>query len=252
MSHGLMRIPLSTQVADLLLEEILNGSYEVGSSLPSEGDLVEQFGVSRVVIREAIRVLETRGVVSSSQGKRPVVSGLTSRMPTQFFDMVLRTDERAVFELVEVRQTLEVANASLAASRATDDDLQGLQAAIDDMRANREQPAAYDAADVAFHERLAAASGNRFHRLLIEALGDMLRASREASRRGHILRGLEAAQSITAHEQILAALTRRDPDAAANEMRAHLDTALDDLEAAFQQGSLPEVPSRDKPPRRGS
>lgn len=228
-----MRIHLSTQVAERLLGEILDGSFSPGSSLPSEVELVERFGVSRVVVREAIRALQVRGLVEASQGKRPTVIGLTSSMPTDFFGMVLQADHRAIFELIEVRRTLEVANARMAAERATEVDFSRMQDAIDEMAANRHQPAAYDAADVAFHERLAAASGNRFHRLLIEALGDLLRTTREESRRGHVLRGLAAAQSIEIHQRILDALIRRDADAAAREMDDHLSTALGDLEAAY-------------------
>ncbi|MDQ3614011.1 MAG: GntR family transcriptional regulator, partial [Chloroflexota bacterium] len=78
MSDGLMRIHLSTQVAERLLGEILDGSFSPGSSLPSEFELVERFGVSRVVVREAIRALQVRGLVEASQGKRPTVIGLTS------------------------------------------------------------------------------------------------------------------------------------------------------------------------------
>lgn len=237
-SNELMRAPLSSQVAERLLSEILDGTYAPGSSLPSEGNLVKRFGVSRVVIREAIRALEARGLVEASQGKRPIVLGLTSSMPSDFFGMVLRSDDRAIFELVEVRRTLEVANARLAAERATEDDFRQMQQAIDDMRANRDHPGEdYDAADVAFHERLAAASGNRFHRLLIEALGDLLRASREESRRGHVIRGLEAAQSIEVHQRILEALTRRDAETAAREMDDHLSSALGDLRAAYDEAA---------------
>lgn len=228
----LMRVSLSAQVAQRLLSEILDGSYSAGSSLPSEVELAERFGVSRVVIREAIRRLEGRGLVEASQGKRPLVIGLTASMPSEFFGMVLRSDNRAILEVVEVRQTLEVANARLAATRATEDDFRAMREAIDGMRVNRNHPELYDAADVAFHERLAAASGNRFHRLLIEALGGLLRASREESRRGHVLRGLAAAQSIEAHQLILDALVQRDPKRAAREMEDHLNTALGDLKAA--------------------
>lgn len=232
-STELMRATLSAQVAERLLGEILDGSFSPGTSLPSEADLAGRFGVSRVVIREAIRRLEARGLVEASQGKRPIVIGLTASMPSDFFGMVLRTDDRAILELVEVRLTLEVANARLAATRANEDDFTGMQEAIDAMRAHRNNhPVAYDAADVAFHERLAAASGNRFNRLLIESLGDLLRASREESRRGHVLRGLAAAQSIDAHQRILDALIRRDPIDAAREMEEHLNTALGDLQAA--------------------
>lgn len=235
-STGLVRTSLSSQVADRLLGEILDGSFLPGSSLPSEVELTSRFGVSRVVIREAIRVLETQGVVESSQGKRPVVSGLNANMPRAFFGMLMRTGERAIFDLIEVRQVLEVANARQAAERGSDDQFRAMRDAIGEMRANRENPDAYDAADVAFHELIATASGNRLSELLIEALGDMLRASREASRRGHILLGLEAAGSITAHERILDALERRDPDASAHEMTEHLKGARADLEAAFTKG----------------
>jgi GntR family transcriptional repressor for pyruvate dehydrogenase complex len=232
---GVRRNLLSDQVVERLEELILGGGFEAGASLPSEAELVEQFGVSRAVIRDATRALAARGLVEVRQGKRPTVIGLNAGMPRDFFRMALRSDGSALLELVEVRRTLEVTNARLAAARADEADVQGMQRAIDAMKADVENPETYDEADLDFHERLAAASGNRFMRLLIEALGEPLRASRVESRRGHALRGMSPALAIEAHQKILDAVIAGDPGSAAREMESHLDVALEDLRAAREE-----------------
>lgn len=223
---------LSDQVAERLEELILDGSLPLGASLPSEAELCSEFGVSRAVIRDASHILASRGLVDVRQGKRPTVVGLSSMLPENFFHMVLRSDESALLELVEVRLTLEMKNARLAAVQATEADTRYMQEAIDTMKASVQDPAVYDEADLDFHERLAAATGNRFLRLLIEALGKPLRASRVESRHGHALRGMTPSRTIEAHQKILDAVTTNDSEAAAKEMEYHLTAALEDLRAA--------------------
>lgn len=243
---------LSDQVAGRIEASILSGSFEPGGSLPSEAELTEQFGVSRAVIRDATRFLAARGLVEVRQGRRPTVLGLSAIMPRHFFGMVLSSDKDALLELVEVRRSLEVTNARLAAASATEDDVRKMQGAIDEMKAllrdsvgsTPRDPAAYDEADLGFHEGLAAATGNRFLRLLIEALGEPLRASRVESRHGHSLRGLRPLQSVEAHQKILDAVSAGHSEAAGREMEAHLASALEDLNAASGEITRTEADAR--------
>lgn len=217
-----------------------------GDSLPSESELVEHFGVSRVVIREATRALAARGLVEVRQGKRPTIIGFNAVMPRHFFRMGLSGDKDALLELVEVRRTLEVTNARLAAVRATGADVEEMQTAISEMKASLEDTGAYDEADLKFHEGLANATGNRFLRLLIEALGEPLRASRVESRRGHAVRGLTPSRAIEAHQRILGAVAAKDPETAASEMEIHLEAALEDLKAASVEKAGTEAGRREE------
>ena len=121
---------LSSQVVDRLEELVLDGDIRPGSSIPSESELVEQFGVSRIVIREAVRTLATRGLIEVRQGRRPTVSVLNATMPGDFFRMALRQDGNALMELIEVRWALEVHTARLAALQATETDIETMQVTI--------------------------------------------------------------------------------------------------------------------------
>jgi GntR family transcriptional repressor for pyruvate dehydrogenase complex len=233
--HQVKRNLLSDQLVEHLEELIAGGRLVPGANLPSEAELVEQFGVSRAVVRDATRTMAARGMVEVRQGKRPTVVGINAGMAGNLFDMALRIDAGALMELVEVRRVLETTNARLAAVRASEDDVREMKAAIDAMITSVGDPEAYDGADLAFHEQLAAATGNRFLKLLIEALGEPLRASRVESRRGHALRGMEPSLAIAAHKQILEAVAAGDAETAGREMELHLDAARADLHAARQE-----------------
>jgi GntR family transcriptional repressor for pyruvate dehydrogenase complex len=233
--HQVKRNLLSDQLVEHLEELIVGGRLLPGSTLPSEAELVEQFGVSRAVVRDATRTMAARGMVEVRQGKRPTVVGINAGMAGNLFDMALRLDAGALLELVEVRRVLETTNARLAAVRAGEDDLREMQLAIGSMRTGVGDPEAYDIADLAFHEQLASATGNRFLKLLIEALGEPLRASRIESRRGHALRGMEPSLAIAAHQRILDAVAAGDAETAGREMELHLDAARADLQAAREE-----------------
>jgi len=117
---------------------------------------------------------------------------------------------------------------------ASEDGLRAMQETIDTMtaksKARADDPIGFN--DAEFHQRLAAASGNRLMRLLVEALKDPLRASRIASRQGRFACGLDDTGPITAHQEILDKVAAKDPEGAARAMELHLEEALEDLLAA--------------------
>jgi GntR family transcriptional repressor for pyruvate dehydrogenase complex len=162
------------------LEALIFDSFEPGDALPAEGKLAEALGVSRLTVREATRSLEARGLLEIRQGRRPRVAAPNGMVVGDFFKSAVRRDQRALLDLLEVRRALEVHIAALAAKRATKGDLADMEMSIAAMRAGGDRPDAFHAADVRFHENLAAASGNRLLVFLIEALAEPLR-ERESS-----------------------------------------------------------------------
>src|SRR5919198_114925 len=210
-------------------------------TLPSEGQLAESLGVSRLTVREATRTLEARGLVEISKGRRPRVAAPNSALVGDFFQTAVRRDPRALLDLLEVRRALEVHIAALAARRATAGDVADMEMSIRAMRAADHDPEAFHAADVRFHENLAAASGNRLLVFLIEALAEPLRASRLRSFDGHRARGGGIDDVIQQHQTILDAVKARNPKAAAAAMREHLEQTERDLRTLFQ-GTRVEAP----------
>src|ERR671936_764010 len=211
------------------LEELVFTRLEPGEALPSEGQLAEALGVSRLSVREATRTLEARGLLHISKGRRPRVAAPNGSLVGDFFQIAVRRDPRALLDLLEVRRALEVHIAALAARRATTGDIADMEMSIQAMRAAGDESEAFHAADVRFHENLAAASGNRLLVFLIEAFAEPLRESRLRSFAGHLARGGGVADVISQHQAILEAVKAHDAKAAAQAMRAHLQQTEQDL-----------------------
>lgn len=213
------------------LEDLIFERFEPGDTLPSEGQLAQTLGVSRLTLREATRSLQARGLLEISQGRRPTVAAPNGTLVGDFFQTAVRRDSRALLDLLEVRRALEVHIATLAAKRAGKGDIADMEMSINAMRAGGKEPQAFHAADVRFHENLAAASGNKLLVFLIEALAEPLAESRQQSFAGHQSRGGTVEDVIQQHEAILGAVRARNPKAAAQAMREHLQQTEDDLRA---------------------
>jgi GntR family transcriptional repressor for pyruvate dehydrogenase complex len=189
-----------------------------------------------LTVREATRALEARGLLEITQGRRPRVAAPNGALVGDFFKLAVRRDPRALLDLLEVRRALEVHIATLAAKRAGQGELADLEMSINAMRA-ADGFEAFHAADLRFHENLAAASGNRLLVFLIEAFADPLRASRQRSFVGHQARGGGISDVIQQHQTILDAVTARNPKAAAQAMRDHLQQTEQDLRTVLQESA---------------
>jgi GntR family transcriptional repressor for pyruvate dehydrogenase complex len=215
------------------LEVLIYREFEPGAVLPSEAELAASMGVSRLTVREAFRSLQARGLISVSKGRRPTVLSLNSAPVGDFFASAVRQDPRRLLDLLEVRRALEVHAAALAASRAARSSLSAMEASIAAMRAGRDDRAQFNAADLRFHETLAAATGNQMLILLIEALAEPLDYSRQRSWDGHLAQGLHVDQVIEQHASILEAVRRGDAADAVALMQTHLLATERDLRAGL-------------------
>jgi DNA-binding FadR family transcriptional regulator len=222
------------------LETRVFAAAEPGEQLPSESELAAEYGVSRLTVREAVKALQARGLVDVGRGRRPRVAFPNARPIGDFFTAAIRRDPRQLFDLLEVRRALEVHIAALAARHAGRADLAALQGAVDGMRAVAGgEPDSIHEADIAFHEALAAASGNRLLSFLMEAMEQPLHASRMRSLRGHLARGGTVADVIDQHAAILDRIGAHDAAGAAEAMSEHLSQTAQDLLAAFSGAGPP-------------
>lgn len=225
------------------VEEMIFDELEPGMRLPSEGDLAESLGVSRLTVREALKVLAARGLVELSKGRRPTVREPDSAVLSLHFRSAIRRDPRALLEFADVREALEVQSVLLASRQASRSGLKNLESALqgmEDAAARWGEPGAeadFGAHDLAFHEGLALAGGNRMLTYLLEGLQDSLRQSFERSVKGHALRGRSVETVLQAHRAVLACVRRADGEGAAEAMRACLRESRNDLRAALQHGS---------------
>lgn len=213
-------------VISAIEEQILAGTLRVGDALPAERDLATRLEVSRPAVREALRVLEAQGVVSSGTGSGPRAGTFVSAMPADslahFLRLHLALANFEFPEIVESRVLLERSSVSLAARDADAADLAPVRAALEAMDAAGDDRAAFNDADTAFHTAIAEACGNRLVTTVTVAIRSALRAG--------ILAGFEEVEdwpALTAdlqreHREILAAIDAGDAGGAADLTEAHI------------------------------
>ena len=222
------------RAAEQLLDMVVSGGLSPGDRLPPERELVQLLGVSRTVVREALNLLEARGIVSIEHGRGAVVSDGSTSAVRDTLGMLLRMRAEVLWELLEMRQVLEVEVSGLAAERAGAEDVTAMRAQLDRMRALIDTPEGYVDADVEFHALLARGARNGVLLTMLEPVVDLLRASREvsASRPG------SARRDLREHEEILRRVEEGDAEGARREMRVHLANTAEDIEAALAEGAL--------------
>jgi GntR family transcriptional repressor for pyruvate dehydrogenase complex len=214
-------VSLSDKVAARITESILSGEVRPGQRLPSERELMEQFGVSRSVVREAVRSVAAKGLVKQRARAGHVVSELGPDSVTESMTMYLRgRGPYGLEKLIEVRATIETQTAELAAERASSAEIDEIRAADAQLaRARGARQAAL--ADIAFHRAIAHASGNEFFVIMLDSIrGVQLQAQSP---------GLADRATFEAvrneHAGILERIAGRDGASARALMQAHLEAA---------------------------
>jgi GntR family transcriptional regulator, transcriptional repressor for pyruvate dehydrogenase complex len=210
---------LYEQIVRQVEELILSGKLKPGDQLLSERELAQQFGVSRTAVREAIKALREKGLVEAYSGKGTFITNATSQAIRQSLDLMMRIGQPGnLTQLEEVREILEPDIAALAATRADEQHLATMREAIAVMDRSGQDPDAYIEADLDFHLSLAEAVDNPIILSLLDSIVELLREQRL-----NIFR-VEGgpARGQYHHKHILDAVERRDPDAAREAMRAHL------------------------------
>lgn len=220
------RAPLSLLVSRQLREAIVSGDLALGTTLPTEKELTEQFEVSRTTIREALRILQAEGLISGADTvstKRPTVSSEhTVDSAARALENVLRLGEVPLPDLIDLRLLLEGAALEDAAARPDPGALADAHEALATMSVSGIGVDAFHAADVNFHIALVGAAGNRAHHLVLGVLrdalaGHLLAALREIARPEPVL-----ARLIDEHTAILAAVEAGDGVAARELVCAHV------------------------------
>lgn len=221
---------LPEELADMLLGSIVDGQFPSESLLPPEGDLAQKYGMSRLTVREAVRILRSQNIVSIHRGRGTFIN------PPQAWRSlaaVVRIEERrspsggVSRRLIEARRMVEIGAAQLAAVNRSKEDLESLAASIDEMRLAHRQNRVelFVEADVAFHDVIMHATANMFIPFMFEPFGHLLIEARtETSAIPEI-----QVNAIAMHEAILEALISGDPKKSRDAMEAHMDQTENDL-----------------------
>lgn len=172
-------------VIDAIEERIITGELGVGDLLPAERDLASKLGVSRASVREALRVLESLGVVRSSGGSGRGAGTFIAAMPTaaltRFLRLHVALTNFSLSDVIETRVQLEQSSAVLAATRADEDALAVINAQLAIMDTPGVSLEVFNDADTAFHVAIAQAAGNQLFSDLTGAIRTSLRTTIFAS-----------------------------------------------------------------------
>ncbi len=207
------------EVAAQIHRLIADGRLKPGDKLPPERELAEVFGVSRTSVRDAIRVLETQRLLEPRHGEGTVVRQIPIDTIVSSLADALTASKDLTADLFDMRKMLEPPLARAAAFRATAEDMEALEEILERQARRVRAREVTVEEDHAFHYRIATAAKNQVVLRIIDVLMDLLRESRERS----LQVGGRAEKSLRGHRRILDAIRQRDPDGAADAMRAHIE-----------------------------
>lgn len=216
---------LADGLAARLVHLIRSGVYQTGDRLPPIMEMARSFGVGHPTLREALKKLELVGVVEIKHGSgvyvgrvqdvllvtNPMVGGVVSK--------------KLLVDLIEARIPIEVKSAALAASNASEEDLQKMSDLLKEAGENLENPTVLNATNMSFHREIAVASGNA----VLAQLQEVLRSLFQREQRMILDIYGSPADDHRTHIQILDALRRRNPGLAQKRMQVHLDAVRDAL-----------------------
>jgi GntR family transcriptional repressor for pyruvate dehydrogenase complex len=198
---------------------IAEGRLKAGDRLPPERDLAEKFVVSRTSVREALRSLESLGLVEIRPGEGTFVRQVSIEALVEPLALLMVSQREAIGELFEARRLLEPSLAALAASRATAEEVQEMTRILEEQAKEVASGRTGLAQDAQFHAAIGAAAHNRAITRIAHAIMDLLTQSREDS----LNTPGRPTRSHEDHRRVLAAISRRDSEAARRAMLEHLE-----------------------------
>ena len=216
------------QLANVLGDRVREGRFASGTQLPTEAAIMQEFGVSRTVVREALSKLQSAGIVETRHGIGTFAVGLGNGGNFRIAPERLAT-LRDVIAVLELRIGIETESASLAASRRTDQDLASMRQALDAFA--RALSGGHDAVgpDFQFHLEIARATHNEHYVRLMETLGtSSIPRSRLESKTALSDEQRRYLDRVAGeHENIFNAIAAQDAQAARAAMRVHLANSLE-------------------------
>lgn len=225
MQSKVKKVNLSSQLTDTMIGLIEAGDWSSGMKLPSETELAASFSVSRNIMRQALKIMESFGILESKAGTGTLVSenALSAIRNTRFFDDL--KNNASVESILETRLIIEPDLAYYAALRGSDADLQALRGLHEQHEVGQQDQQAFRTDDFNFHMCIARASGNLILENLLFSMLDQLRESNYVEFDRHaqadvVRRGYEN------HREIAAAILDRDPSLAKVRMHEHLRSRI--------------------------
>lgn len=219
MLKAIKKTRIYEEVVSQIHELIREGKFKAGDQLPSERELAETFKISRTSVREALRTLETKGLVISRTGMGNFVADLPIESLVAPLARILIEEKGALADIFEVRRLVEPQIASLAAERATKKDIKRMQKILDKQTKEVNRGGTGVQADTEFHFSIGQATQNQALQKLVSALMDLLGHSREES----LQTPGRNEVSLASHQKILSAIETQDKGKAREAMLNHIE-----------------------------
>jgi GntR family transcriptional repressor for pyruvate dehydrogenase complex len=232
------RETLSARLVRVMTERIQDGTYARGDRLPTEMELIEEFGVSRTVVREAVANLRASGAVATRQGIGAFVVQDVVTPGFRISEDSLQLVEEVIAAL-ELRMVVESEAAALAAMRRTNEDIDALYSALRRSEIELEVGESAVRSDLEFHRAVAAATANAHFLGIFNYLGEVLipRSRLQTHRFDQSSAEQYNQRILSEHKLIASSIERKDPDQARAAMRMHLGGSRDRLIASRRKVS---------------
>lgn len=221
----------------------------VGDTLPGEMYFAERLEVSRTVMREAYRALAALQLIVVANGRRPRVSAVSGDVIATSLAHAVTTAQISIPEIWDVRRTIEVRTAALAATLRTEDEAQELLELSEKIAACYESPETVVPYDVAFHQAIARASRNTLFAHLVSSFEPMMHIATPVFWKTRTTQA-QRRETVRRHRAIAKAIARRDAQAAAAAMEAHFDASIGEILQRFR--GVDVLPLRGGPGRAQS
>lgn len=241
----LTKIARSTLTSDIyaqLVAQLINGAWSEGQRIPPERELGVQLGVGRTSLREALKALEIMGMIETRLGDGTYVCNRSEFLSRPLLWAIMGSGSSDAGELIEARRFIESELVSLAASRATTEDVKAIGECMDEMELHLADPVAFQEADISFHLAIANAAHNRILQNALHLIRNLMQQWI-----GKALMGEGVSEvALEQHKQIFLAIAKRNVERARAAMCTHLDAMgryLLQSEFPHDEGAVKSSPS---------
>jgi DNA-binding FadR family transcriptional regulator len=206
-------------------DHIRDEGLRVGDTLPGEVHFAAQLGVSRPVLREAFGALAALGLIDVGNGRKARVAALDGAVIAASLGHAVNTAQASLVDVWDVRRTIELRTAELAAVSRTDAEAAEITALADAIAAQSDDVEGMSRRDIAFHEAIARASHNPLFQQIVASFGPLMAVAVPTAWHSHVGQ-TNRADMIDRHYAVARAIAERDPAAARTAMDAHFDASV--------------------------
>ena len=216
--NNIKRTSTVERIVENLINLIKTRNLNIGDKLPSERQLCEIIGVSRPILREALKALQVMNIIDIRQGAGAFVKSLEPKDVVEHLDIVFHLNSSLYHDLYEARRVLESAVAGMAVLKISDEEIEAIAENVRQAAAHIDDEQFFQERDLELHEMIMKAAGNRIIPVFMQSINKLSLFIRKQSNAQPNIRQ----NTIRDHELIIKALKSRDPAKAAQAMEQHI------------------------------